>query len=333
MRRSGGLRPPPITLCLYHGSATCGSPTSTCLRVPGLNKEAFMVGPIDVNRRNWDERATIHARDRIGGYMLDRFRAGEDALHAIEAAELGDISRKARPPSAMPYRARHALPRATRRGSDRARFFWRGAGRRAPPFLGDRVKGRLRSRDCGRGPASDTWSVRFGFYDLGNDLLAAGYYGLGESNRIRAGARRRTLLCRCSSELPRAGGARRQARAHVRFPDTRRPAPRILRCDDLHRRSDHHDASIHSEMDSSTFGDPQCANRCRPDYRDVSRARGLAVARGVELGTCIGQTMAPSRWSSAHSPIHFGESEKGVWMTTDSRLERSFEVEHLPRRG
>src|ERR1700730_3929813 len=116
MRRSGGLRPPPITLCLYHGSATCGSPTSTCLRVPGLNKEAFMVGPIDVNRRNWDERATIHARDRIGGYMLDRFRAGEDALHAIEAAELGDISRKARPPSAMPYRARHALPRATRRG-------------------------------------------------------------------------------------------------------------------------------------------------------------------------------------------------------------------------
>ena len=59
----------------------------------------------------------------------------------------------------------------------------------------------------------------------------------------------------------------------------------------------------------------------------------LAVARGVELGACIGQTMAPSRWSSAHSPIHFGESEKGVSMTTDSRLERSFEVEHLPRRG
>jgi len=39
-----------------------------------LNKEAFMVGPIDVNRRNWDERATIHARDTTGDYMLDRFR-------------------------------------------------------------------------------------------------------------------------------------------------------------------------------------------------------------------------------------------------------------------
>src|SRR5882757_2098418 len=53
-----------------------------------------MVGPIDVNRRNWDERATIHARDTTGDYMLDRFRAGEDALHTIEAAELGDISGK-----------------------------------------------------------------------------------------------------------------------------------------------------------------------------------------------------------------------------------------------
>jgi hypothetical protein len=30
-------------------------------------------------------------RDTTGDYMLDRFRAGEDALHTIEAAELGDI--------------------------------------------------------------------------------------------------------------------------------------------------------------------------------------------------------------------------------------------------
>src|SRR5260370_4473255 len=50
-----------------------------------------MVDPIEANRRNWDERAGIHARDTTGDYMLDRFRAGEDALHTIEAAELGDI--------------------------------------------------------------------------------------------------------------------------------------------------------------------------------------------------------------------------------------------------
>src|SRR5215469_12339462 len=53
-----------------------------------------MADPIDINRRNWDERAGIHARDANGAYMLDRFRAGEDALHAIEAAELGDVRGK-----------------------------------------------------------------------------------------------------------------------------------------------------------------------------------------------------------------------------------------------
>ena len=50
-----------------------------------------MADPLEINRQNWDERATIHARDATGDYMLDRFRAGEDALHAIEAVELGDI--------------------------------------------------------------------------------------------------------------------------------------------------------------------------------------------------------------------------------------------------
>ncbi|MCI0431405.1 MAG: methyltransferase domain-containing protein [Rhodospirillales bacterium] len=53
-----------------------------------------MVDPIEINRRNWDERAVIHARDTTGDYMLDRFRAGEDALHAIESAEIGDVSGK-----------------------------------------------------------------------------------------------------------------------------------------------------------------------------------------------------------------------------------------------
>jgi SAM-dependent methyltransferase len=53
-----------------------------------------MLDPIDLNRRNWDERAVIHARDATGDYLLDRFRAGEDALHEIEAAELGDVAGK-----------------------------------------------------------------------------------------------------------------------------------------------------------------------------------------------------------------------------------------------
>ena len=53
-----------------------------------------MSDPIEINRHNWDERAIIHSRDVTGDYMLDRFRAGEDALHDIEAAELGTIAGK-----------------------------------------------------------------------------------------------------------------------------------------------------------------------------------------------------------------------------------------------
>src|SRR4051794_10144745 len=53
-----------------------------------------MADPIDINREIWNERAAIHANDASGSYALERFRAGEDVLHAIEAAELGDISGK-----------------------------------------------------------------------------------------------------------------------------------------------------------------------------------------------------------------------------------------------
>src|SRR3981081_1458760 len=59
-----------------------------------MSHRGHMTDHVEMNRRNWDERAAIHARDTAGDYMLDRFRAGEDALHAIEAAELGDISGK-----------------------------------------------------------------------------------------------------------------------------------------------------------------------------------------------------------------------------------------------
>jgi SAM-dependent methyltransferase len=53
-----------------------------------------MTDPIEINRRTWDERAIIHARDTTGFYGLDRARSNEDGLHSIEATELGDISQK-----------------------------------------------------------------------------------------------------------------------------------------------------------------------------------------------------------------------------------------------
>jgi SAM-dependent methyltransferase len=49
--------------------------------------------PIEINRRNWDERAAIHAREALGE-MVACFRRGEDSLLAIERTELGDISGK-----------------------------------------------------------------------------------------------------------------------------------------------------------------------------------------------------------------------------------------------
>jgi 2-polyprenyl-3-methyl-5-hydroxy-6-metoxy-1,4-benzoquinol methylase len=59
-----------------------------------LTRHVYRGDSIEVNRLNWDERATIHARDSTGTYMLDSFRAGEDTLFAIESAELGDICGK-----------------------------------------------------------------------------------------------------------------------------------------------------------------------------------------------------------------------------------------------
>jgi 2-polyprenyl-3-methyl-5-hydroxy-6-metoxy-1,4-benzoquinol methylase len=53
-----------------------------------------MNDPIEINRRNWDERATVHAQEVLGEDMLARLRAGEDMLLGIEAAELDDISGK-----------------------------------------------------------------------------------------------------------------------------------------------------------------------------------------------------------------------------------------------
>jgi SAM-dependent methyltransferase len=53
-----------------------------------------MTDPIEINRRSWDERAKIHARDTTGFYALDRVLSGEDTLNPIEASELGDISQK-----------------------------------------------------------------------------------------------------------------------------------------------------------------------------------------------------------------------------------------------
>lgn len=47
-----------------------------------------------INRANWNERAAIHLADKAGGYRIKEFLAGEDILHDIEDAEIGDLRGK-----------------------------------------------------------------------------------------------------------------------------------------------------------------------------------------------------------------------------------------------
>jgi SAM-dependent methyltransferase len=46
---------------------------------------------IEINRRNWNDRAAIHVKDEAGGYRVQAFLDGADNLHDIEHAEIGDV--------------------------------------------------------------------------------------------------------------------------------------------------------------------------------------------------------------------------------------------------
>ena len=46
------------------------------------------------NRLNWDDRAALHSTDPTGMYGIARVIAGGDCLHAIEAAEIGEVAGK-----------------------------------------------------------------------------------------------------------------------------------------------------------------------------------------------------------------------------------------------
>lgn len=48
-------------------------------------------GYFDANRRNWDERAALHASDDTGFYDIPAFLAGKDDLLSIEAGEIGSV--------------------------------------------------------------------------------------------------------------------------------------------------------------------------------------------------------------------------------------------------
>lgn len=46
------------------------------------------------NRLNWDDRAGLHASDATGSYRIAKVLGGGSSLHALETAEIGDVSGK-----------------------------------------------------------------------------------------------------------------------------------------------------------------------------------------------------------------------------------------------
>ena len=241
----------------------------------------------------WDERATIHARDTTGDYMLDRFRAGEDALHAIEAAELGDI----RAGASCICNAISGATRCASRGAAR----WRPAG-----FLGVAL-------DVARRLAAETGlQARFveGTVDEA-PRLTPGPFDLVFTTwgtivwlpdvRAWANAIAPVLAPGANSISPthiRAswllGGRGRPTGPDVRFPDAGRPTAGDGRRRPPIRRPDHHDPPVVPAVDPFALGDFRRPDRRRPDDHDVSRARSSAVAwpagpcrrRATDCGGC-----------------------------------------------
>jgi 2-polyprenyl-3-methyl-5-hydroxy-6-metoxy-1,4-benzoquinol methylase len=120
-----------------------------------------MADPTDINRRSWDERAAIHSRDTTGFYSLDRFRAGENALNGIEAAELGDV------------RGKHVLHLQCHIGLDTLRLVRLGAIATGLDFSGEAVTSARRlaeetglNADFVQGTVDDAPSLTPGPFDL-----------------------------------------------------------------------------------------------------------------------------------------------------------------------
>src|SRR5262249_13785255 len=69
-------------------------------------------------------------------------------------------------------------------------------------------------------------------------------------------------------------------------------------------------ASVDAGVDTSAVRDPRRAHRLGADDYDVSRARGVAVARRADAGADTRWVVAASRRPSPHSRVVFGASDK-----------------------
>ena len=81
---------------------------------------------IAANRLNWDDRAKLHSTDTTGIYRIAEVLAGGDSLHAIEAAEIGDVAGRRLVHLQCHIGLDTISLAAPRRDRDRARFLRRG---------------------------------------------------------------------------------------------------------------------------------------------------------------------------------------------------------------
>jgi SAM-dependent methyltransferase len=268
-----------------------------------------MTDSVEINRRNWDERAAIHARDTTGDYMLDRFRAGQDALHAIEAAELGDISGK------------RVLHLQCHIGRDTLCLARRGATATGLDFSSEALKvARRLSEETGlraefvEGAVDQAPDLTPGPFDLVFTTWGTICW-LPDAKK----------WAKVIASVLRPGGELYFADAHPSFCvleeyagkfvptyDFQTAADRPLQfvSDYVHWRRYDAGQSINKRMDSLALGSFRRANRSRIDNYDVSRTRGLAMAGSAQLGANAGEDVAASRWSTSHALIVFSKGTK-----------------------
>ena len=165
---------------------------------------------IAANRLNWDDRAKLHSTDTTGMYRIAQVLAGGDVLHAIESAELGDIS------------GRRVVHLQCHIGLDTISLASRGAIATGLDFSAEAIAAardfakragrdvRFVQSDIYEAPAALGADLRGRLRDLGRHQLAARHFSLGAGRRRRAGAGRLPLPCR---EPIRPRSAWRRSRA------------------------------------------------------------------------------------------------------------------------
>ncbi|OAE97300.1 hypothetical protein AYJ54_34915 [Bradyrhizobium centrolobii] len=281
-----------------------------------------MTDHIDINLQNWEERAAIHARDVTGDYMLDRFRAGEDSLHAIESAELGDISGK------------RVLHLQCHIGLDTFCLARRGAAVTGLDFSGSALAiARRLSEETGIKADFVQGTV-----DQAADLTPGPFDLVFTTWGTICWLPHMAIWAKVIASVLAPGGELYFADAHPAFAVLEDSDGRLAPTYDFQTPAD---IPLRFVNETTYTGDPTIlshqstrewihslsavlggANRCWTDDNDVSRARSLALAGFAGPGARVRTNVASSRGISANSAVVLLESEKDCVESTPRQSTR-----------